>query len=40
MVGLDFVKRMDNNWEKRINRLHVERFNELYCPYCCEVINV
>jgi len=40
MVGLDFVKKMDNDWEKRINRVYVERYNEDYCPYCDKKINI
>jgi hypothetical protein len=34
MVGLDFVKKMDKNWKNSIIRVHVEQYNESYCPYC------
>lgn len=30
MLGLDFVKKIDNDWEKRITRLYVEHYNENY----------
>jgi len=34
------VKKMDNDWEKRINRVYVGRYNEDYCPYCDKEINI
>ncbi len=40
MVGLDFVKTMDKDWEDRIIRVYIEQFNESYCPYCNGVINI
>ena len=40
MVGLDFVKKMDKDWENRINRAYIERYNENYCPYCDKVIDI
>ena len=39
MVGLDFVKMVDKDWDKRINRVYVEQFNDAHCPYCDGIIN-
>ena len=39
MVGLDFVKKMDKDWEKKISRVYVIKYNEDYCPNCGNVIN-
>jgi len=40
MVGLDFVKKIDIDWEDRINREYVEQFNECKCPYCNSIITI
>lgn len=40
MLDLDFIKKIDNNWEKRITRLHIEQFNEKYCPICKDRDNI
>ena len=40
MVGLDFVKKIDIDWEDRIIREYVEQFNECYCPYCNGIANI
>ena len=39
MVGLDFVKKIDKDWEDRIIREYIEQFNERHCPYCDGLIN-
>jgi len=40
MIGLDFVKKMDKDWEKNISRVYVRQYNEDYCPNCGDVINI
>ena len=28
MIGLDFVKKIDNDWEKNINRIYVRKYDD------------
>ncbi len=40
MVGLDFVKKIDKDWENSITKLYIEQFSEAKCPYCDGIINI
>ena len=39
MVGLDFVKKIDKDWEKNINRMFINNYNEEHCPFCGKIIQ-
>ena len=39
MIGLDFVKKIDKNWDKKINILYVQNYNEKRCQSCGEIIH-
>jgi len=39
MIGIDFVKKIDKNWNKSINKIHVTNYNEKHCPFCGETIH-
>ena len=34
MITLEFVKKIDENWEKRIISENVANLNEVKCPIC------
>jgi hypothetical protein len=40
MIGLEFVKKIDNDWEKKINRLYIRKYDDDYCPYCGSTIDI
>ena len=40
MLGLEFVKKIDKDWERSITRLYVEQFNDSKCPFCDGIINI
>ena len=40
MIGLDFVKKMDKNWEKKVHKIYIKNYNEKYCPFCGGVLNI
>jgi hypothetical protein len=40
MIGLEFVKKIDKNWKKNIDKVYVYNFNEKQCPNCRNSINL
>jgi hypothetical protein len=39
MIDLDFVKKIDKNWEKNINKIYIKKYNENYCINCGSIID-
>jgi len=39
MIDLDFVKKIDKNWNKKVNKIYVKNYNEHHCPFCGELLK-
>ena len=39
MIDLDFLKKIDKNWNKKINKIYITNYNEKHCPFCGEIIH-
>jgi hypothetical protein len=38
MIGLEFVKKIDKNWDKKIKKIYVKNYNNELCPFCGELL--
>jgi hypothetical protein len=38
MIGLDFVKKIDKNWDKNIRIIYVQNYDEKRCKTCGKII--
>ena len=39
MIDLDFVKKIDKNWENSVIKVYVKRYSEKHCTNCGSIIN-